>query len=109
MGYTTEFKGQFRCYRAESTEVGHLPKAVYQGDRAAIAVFADWLSDRGDPRGERIAQALSRPSPAMALLWRLFGLKPEHAEYLKRFNETRRMRRDPAKARLLPDPVREAV
>jgi hypothetical protein len=36
-------------------------------------------------------------------------LKPEHKEYLKQFNETRRMKRDPEKALELPDPIRHAV
>lgn len=36
-------------------------------------------------------------------------LTPEHALYLVKFNETRRMKRDAAKAEALPDPVRLAV
>jgi len=36
-------------------------------------------------------------------------LKPEHKAYLVAFNETRRMARDPKKAKSMPDPVREAV
>jgi hypothetical protein len=36
-------------------------------------------------------------------------LTPEHAAYLTKFNETRRMKRDAAKAELLPDLVRLAV
>jgi hypothetical protein len=36
-------------------------------------------------------------------------LTPEHKAYLTKFNETRRMRRDPQIAATLPDPVREAV
>ena len=33
-------------------------------------------------------------------------LRPEHAEYLRKFAGTRRMKRDPGKANTLPDPVR---
>lgn len=36
-------------------------------------------------------------------------LAPAHQAYLTKFNETRRMRRDPQIAAKLPDPVREAV
>ena len=36
-------------------------------------------------------------------------LKPEHAAYLRRFSETRRMKRDAALAEKLPDPLRLAV
>lgn len=36
-------------------------------------------------------------------------LKPEHQEYLYRFSETRRMRRDPEICKHMPDLVREAV
>lgn len=45
--------------------------------------------------------------------WGQFDLTPqlstEQREYLRAFNETRRMARDEEKAALLPDPVREAV
>jgi len=36
-------------------------------------------------------------------------VEPHHAEYIRKFNDTRRMKRDPEKAANLPDPVREAV
>lgn len=36
-------------------------------------------------------------------------LRPEHAAYLHAFADTRRMRRDPHKASVMPDPRREAV
>jgi hypothetical protein len=36
-------------------------------------------------------------------------LTPEHAAYLTKFSETRRMKRDAAKAEALPDPVRLAA
>jgi hypothetical protein len=36
-------------------------------------------------------------------------LKKEHAEYLSKFCETRRMKRDPSIAETLPDPLRERV
>jgi len=36
-------------------------------------------------------------------------LKPEHLAYLKQFANTRRVRRDPEKAELLPDPIRIAA
>lgn len=37
------------------------------------------------------------------------ALTPEQVAYINRFSETRRMQRDPQKAALLPDPIREAV
>lgn len=36
-------------------------------------------------------------------------LAPEHRAYLKKFNETRRMQRDPQIAATLPDPIRAAT
>jgi len=36
-------------------------------------------------------------------------LKPEHLAYLKQLANTRRVRRDPVKAELLPDPIRIAA
>jgi len=36
-------------------------------------------------------------------------LAPEHKAYLEKFSQTRRVKRDAAKAALLPDPVREAA
>jgi hypothetical protein len=36
-------------------------------------------------------------------------LSPEHREYLQKFAETRRMRRDNTKLEAIPDPVREKV
>jgi hypothetical protein len=36
-------------------------------------------------------------------------LAPEHAAYLKAFSETRRMKRDPARAAALHDPIRESA
>jgi hypothetical protein len=36
-------------------------------------------------------------------------LTPEHAAYLRKFNDTRRMQRDAEKTAKRPDPVREAV
>lgn len=36
-------------------------------------------------------------------------LKDEHREYLQAFKETRRMQRDPEKAKKLPDPKRDGV
>jgi hypothetical protein len=67
------------------------------------------LADRGDPRGPKIAYILPRLGDDWSGVWRLFGIKPEHAAYLRKFCETRRMQRDPKNALLLPDPIREAV
>jgi uncharacterized protein (TIGR02996 family) len=109
VGYSTDFAGQFDCYRVESTEMGTFLRAVYEGDYTVVGVFADWLTERGDPRGEQLARVrIVTPEDKLAF-WRFFGLRFEHAAYLTAFNETRRMKRDPAKAALLPDPVRLAV
>jgi len=109
VGYTTTFDGQFDCYRVESGMAGQFLKAIYLDDNAnaALAAFADWLTDQGDPRGEQVASLCGDFD--VGSFWRLFGLTPEHAAYLKQFNCTRRMRRDPAKVLLLSDPIRAAV
>jgi hypothetical protein len=109
VGYTTDFEGRFACYRAESEVPRMFLKAIYDGDRAAIGMFADWLIEQGDPRGEQIAKLRMESVEVTPAFWALFGLKPEHAAYLVQFTETRRMKRDPAKAARIPDPVREAV
>ena len=109
MGYTTAFDGEFHCYRAESKELASFLEAIRAGDRDAIAPCADWLTEHADPRGPQLASQLFRLDHDLTDLWQLFGLKPEHAAYLSRFCQTRRMRRDPKKAKRLADPVREAV
>jgi hypothetical protein len=109
MGYHTDFKGRFDCYRAEGPVFAEFLKAIYQSDRTAPRAFGDWLIDRGDPRGEQVTQAIRGGAAKMAAFWRLFGLRPEHAAYLVKFSETRRMKRDATKAAGLPDPTREAV
>jgi hypothetical protein len=108
MGYTTEFEGEFHCYCPEEKNLSAFLEAVRQGDRTAIAPLADWLADRSDPRGPQIA-SFPNLDKDLTPFWRLFALKPEHASYLRLFNRTRRMRRDPEAARLLPDPVRDAA
>jgi hypothetical protein len=109
MGYHTDFTGRFDCYRVEGPVFGQFLKAVYSGDRTALRAFGDWLIDQGDPRGDKVCGLAARWNKATPAFWRLFGLRPEQAAYLKRFSETRRMRRDASKAGAMPDPVREAV
>jgi uncharacterized protein (TIGR02996 family) len=109
VGYSTDFEGHFDCYRVESPAIGTFLKAVYEGERTVMGVFADWLTEQGDPRGEQLATLRSGAPEDTVAFWQLFGLRPAHAAYLTAFNETRRMKRDPAKAALLPDPVRLAV
>src|SRR5262249_10641512 len=109
MGYTTEFVGQFDCYHVENPQIGAFLKSVYNGERSSMAGLADWLTERGDPRGAKIAEIMSKTPRDMTQFWRLFPLKPRHAAYLNAFSNTRRMTRDPARAMRLPDPVREAV
>jgi hypothetical protein len=109
MGYSTDFVGQFDCYHVETDQIGTFLKAIYAGDRASLAVLGDWLSDHGDPRGERIASFVFKRTTELTEFWRLFGLKPAHAAYLRAFNDTRRMRRDADRAQRLADPIREAV
>jgi hypothetical protein len=109
VGYTTEFEGRFHCYRPENPKVGSFLEAVRSGDRAAIAMLADWLQDCGNPRGAEVAALVPQLTDDLTPFWQLFGLAPRHATYLKQFNETRRVRRDPERAKLLPDPVREAA
>jgi len=109
MGYTTTFEGRFHCYRPETKELGVFLQAIRAGDRVALAALGDWLLEHDDPRGQVIAELSRGPEGDLAELWRLFRLRPEHAAYLTAFSQTRRMRRDPAKAQRLPDPVRETA
>jgi hypothetical protein len=109
MGYTTDFTGQFDCYRAENEQIRAFLGAIRDGDRAALAALADWLSERGDPRGDRIADMVGQNTLDLSMFWQMFGLKAEHAAYLKQFSQTRRMRRDPNRLKQFPDPIREAV
>jgi hypothetical protein len=109
MGYITSFKGQFACYHPENRQLGGFLTAVREGDQTALAILGDWLSEEGDPRGERIANLVANKSKDLSRFWQLFGLKPGHAAYLKQFSKVRRMRRAPRKLKHLPDPLREAV
>jgi len=109
MGYTTTFEGRFHCYRPESKELGVFLQAIREGDRVALAALGDWLLEHDDPRGEVVAGLSRGPEGNLAELWRLFGLMPEHVAYLTAFSQTRRMRRDPAKAQQQPDPIRDAA
>jgi hypothetical protein len=109
VGYTTDFEGQFHCYHPEGAELRVFLEAIRQGDHASMGPLGDWLLDRGDPRGEKVAHFSKGPVKNRTAFWSLFGLKEEHARYLEAFSDTRRMRRDESKAKLLPDPVREAV
>ncbi len=94
MGYTTDFEGQFDCYHPENKQLSEFLSAIREGDMAALAVLGDWLSERGDTRGDRIADLVAKKSKDMSQFWKMFGLKPEHAAYLKQFGDSRRMRRD---------------
>ncbi len=102
MGYTTTFTGRIALYRPEGPVMAEFLRAIHEGDKDAVGIFADWLADQGDPR----ADAARAGGEA---LWRPFGLRPEHAAYLHQFSDTRRVRRDPERAALLPDPFREAA
>jgi uncharacterized protein (TIGR02996 family) len=111
VGYTTTFDGQFDCYRVESEMAGQFLKAIYLDDNAdtALAAFADWLTDQGDPRGQQVAGVSVAVAEDLVAFWRLFGLQLEHAAYLRQFSYTRRMKRDARKALHMPDPRRVAV
>lgn len=107
MGYTTTFQGQFHCYRVESAMAGQFLKAIYNEEPAALAAFADWLTDQGDPRGSVVAALVATDD--RAAFWRLFALSPEQVAYLHRFGSTRRMKLDADVAATLDDPERLAV
>ncbi|MBL8797718.1 MAG: hypothetical protein JNM56_27720 [Planctomycetia bacterium] len=109
MDFDTTFKGRFDCYRAGNPEMGAFLQAVYDGDRAALAALADWLTDYGDPRGEQLAKLVAKQTKSLAKVWPLFALKPEHAAYLKQFSATRRMKRERKKTAKLPDAIRKAA
>ena len=86
-------------YRVEGPAFARFLKAIYRGDHTALRVFADWLLDQGDPRGEEVSRLAMNPDPDGAAFRRLFGLRPEHAAYLRAFNETRRVRREAERRR----------
>jgi hypothetical protein len=109
MSYGTTFEGQFHVYRAESPELAVFLKAIQEGDLSSMGPLADWLIDQDDTRGPEVARLSAKAAKNLGTFWRLFGLKIEHASYLQAFTWSRRMRRDRAKARLLPDPIRESV
>jgi hypothetical protein len=109
MGYHTDFKGGFDCFRAENKELRAFLSDIREGNHAALAVLGDWLSEHGDPRGDKIAKIVARKTENLSKFWQMFGLKPEHAAYLKQFAHTRRMRRDAKKLKEFPDPLREAA
>jgi hypothetical protein len=109
MSYGTTFEGQLHVYRAESPELAVFLKAIQEGDLGSMGPLGDWLIDHDDPRGPEVARLGANAAANLGAFWRLFGLKPEHAAYLRAFHRTRRMARDKAKVRLLPDPIREAV
>jgi hypothetical protein len=109
MGYTTEFEGEFHCYRPENDQLAVFLKAVREQEPEAMAPLADWLIDQGDPRGEVVARLLRGSALDLTAFWRLFGLRPEHAAYLRAFSGTRRMKRDANRVKELADPVREAA
>jgi len=109
MGYHTDFEGRFDCCRVENEKVRAFLRAIREGDDVALAAMADWLTEQGDARGERIAELAGRVSRDMAEFWAMFGLRPEHAAYLTQFSDTRRMRRDTKALEQFTDPVREAV
>jgi hypothetical protein len=109
MGYTTAFEGEFHLYRAETPQLAVFLRAAREDEGGAREALADWLIDQGDPRGEEAARLLRQADLDEMAFWRLFGLRPEHADYLRAFCNTRRMKRDPSRAERMPDPVREAA
>jgi hypothetical protein len=109
MGYRTQFEGEFACSRDGNHHIGVFLNAIREGDRTALAPLADWLTDHGDARGEAVARLAKKPPKKLKALWSLFGLRPEHAAYLRAFANTRRIRRDARRAKYLPDPLRHAV
>ena len=106
MGYTTDFKGRFDCWRGEGPIQAEFLKSYRAGDGLARMALDDWLTEQGDPRGERIA---ALPTDHQEGFWMQFGLRAEHAAYLRLFSNTRRMKRDASVAAALPDPCRVAA
>lgn len=109
MGYHTDFTGRFNCFHADTPELRAFLQTIASGEEAAKGMLADWLMERGDPRGEEVARLISRRSASKISFWRLFAIKPDHIAYLQAFSNTRRMKRDPAIADKFPDPVRHKV
>jgi hypothetical protein len=104
MGYTTSFRGEFRCRRPVAAEVESFLAAI-EADAGVIPVLADWLEDHQDERAAQVRGCRTHPEA-----FNLFhALAPEHAAYLERFSGTRRLKRDPEVAKTIPDPIREAV
>src|SRR5260370_39633329 len=71
MGYSTEFEGEFHCYRPENKELASFLEAIRTGDRSAIAPLADWLTDRADARGPQLASLLPQLDNDLTGLCRL--------------------------------------
>jgi hypothetical protein len=104
MGYSTDFEGEFRCRRVVATEIEMFLSEI-ETDVRTIGVFADWLEEHGDDRAAKLRGCKEYREAA-----NLFhALLPEHAAYLLKFSQTRRMKRDPELVKTLPDPLREAV
>ncbi len=104
MGYTTEFQGEFRCSRRVPSRIQDFLTSI-EADPAIIPIFADWLDEQQDERAAGVCGCKTYRAASNVF----HALTPEHAAYLRRFSDTRRMKRDPEVARSLPDPVREAV
>jgi hypothetical protein len=104
MGYTTDFEGEFRCRRAVAPEIEAFLSDV-ESDIRVVGVLADWLEDQADERTVKLRSCTSHREAANIF----HALVPEHAAYLLKLSETRRMRRDSTVAKTLPDPVREAA
>jgi len=105
MGYTTSFKGEFRCRRTDIPPTIASFLDSIETDEKLIGVLADWLADHQDGRAGRVQ--FCRTFQQVNAVFH--GLAVEHAAYLHRFSRTRRMTRDPKIAEALPDPFRLAA
>jgi hypothetical protein len=62
----TKWERRSPCEHVEESATSELLEGVTAGDPTAIAVYNDWLLDRGDPRGELASLRAAEPDPEVA-------------------------------------------
>ena len=105
MGYTTNFRGKFTVSRPDVPEVINNFLSGCKDDKNTILILADYAEENGLPQAKKVRKAKSYDR-AYALF---HGLNKDQIAYIKKFNDTRRMKRNADAAESLPDPLRLAL
>lgn len=101
MGYTTTFKGKFIISRVVDPKIDSFLTAI-ESDYSIIPILADWLEEQQNEKS-----IATRTCKTYQEIHNLFhALSPEHKDYLLKFSDTRRMKRDGRMAKALPDTIR---